>query len=249
MIEKKKPFRITASYDVLLRGSEQMPFGLYHLHLVRMEQLCRLHYSRGSLKAVGKKLRALADHNYVQIDTIPTKLMRSYNHYLMGKKAWDHLKNLGLDLNKSFRASKEIPIDAKFIEHTIEINDVLISAALLQKTVPDYYLHDFTHERLLKQYPCSFTWQGKRYSVIPDGFLDFRKVLPEGGQIRMPVLLEHDMGTEYRLAFRERIRSYIGLLKTEAYKERLEVDTITVAFTTFKGEWRRDQMRKWTKEE
>src|SRR5215471_2072327 len=39
---------ITPPYDVLLRGSQEMPIGLYHLYMAKAEQLCRLHYSAGS---------------------------------------------------------------------------------------------------------------------------------------------------------------------------------------------------------
>ena len=51
------PFVITPAYDILLRGSQEMPIGLYHLHMATAEQLCRLHYAMGSLKAVKAKLR------------------------------------------------------------------------------------------------------------------------------------------------------------------------------------------------
>ena len=53
-------FSITPAYDILLRGSESVPVGLYQLHMATAEQLCRLHYSMGSIKAVKAKLRSFA---------------------------------------------------------------------------------------------------------------------------------------------------------------------------------------------
>lgn len=78
-----KSFRVTLIYDVLLRGSADMPIGLYHLHLARAEQLCRLHYSPGSMKAIKVRLRTLADYRYVQFDALPTKLSRSPYYYTL----------------------------------------------------------------------------------------------------------------------------------------------------------------------
>src|ERR1700692_4390167 len=101
--QQDTPFYITPPYDILLRGSETMPIGLHHLHLASADQLCRLHYSRGSLKAVKAKLRLLADKGYVQIDELPTKRLRSPLHYLLGAKGIAYLKSIGLDVQPSFR--------------------------------------------------------------------------------------------------------------------------------------------------
>ena len=45
-----KTFAITPVYDLLLRGSPDMPIGLYHLHLATTEQLTRLFYKPGMLQ-------------------------------------------------------------------------------------------------------------------------------------------------------------------------------------------------------
>src|SRR6266567_9633025 len=103
----KQPFNgITPAYDVLLRGSEDMPIGLYHLHIASAEQLCRLHYAKGSLKAVKAKLRLLADNGYVQIDELPTRRLRSPYHYLLDTKGITYLQAIGMDVREAFRGSK-----------------------------------------------------------------------------------------------------------------------------------------------
>src|SRR5712692_4635857 len=96
--ELDTPFAITPAYDILLRGSEEMPIGLYHLHMATAEQLCRLHYSMKSVKAVKAKLRLLADNGYVQIDELPTKRLRSPYHYLLDIKGVAYLKAIGMDV-------------------------------------------------------------------------------------------------------------------------------------------------------
>src|SRR5579863_7790094 len=101
----KQPFNgITPPYDVLLRGSQEMPIGLYHLHMASAEQLCRLHYSPGSFKAVREKLRILCEHKYVQFDAIPTKFTRSPYYYTLDKLGFEYLEAAGLDVYKPFRS-------------------------------------------------------------------------------------------------------------------------------------------------
>lgn len=160
-----------------------------------------------------------------------------------------YLDSLGFDANESFRAIKEIHTDSEFIRHALEINDVLISGALLGKASPNYYLYRFIHERTLLRKPCILTWKGQRLKVIPDGLLDFRMVLEGGTERRRVILLEHDCGTEHQVAFRKRIRSYIIMLRTNAHQEHFGAKTVTIAFTTFEGQKRLADMRRWTVEE
>ena len=244
-----QPFSVTPIYDVLLRGSQDIPIGLYHLHLAKAEQLCRLHYSPGSIKAIKARLRTLVDEHYVQFDAIPTKFFRSPYYYALDYEGVRYLGRAGMDTSDAFRASKEVDKHALFVEHTLELNDVLITAALLKRAAPSYYLDSFIHERVLKQRPYRAVWRGGRFSLIPDSFLDFHQTMPDGGQRRMPVLLEHDRGSEEQKYFRRRIRAYITMLKVEAYKALFGVKTITIAFTTFAGEQRMERMRDWTLQE
>jgi hypothetical protein len=149
---------------------------------------------------------------------------------------------------RSWRASREVGQHWLFIEHTLELNDVLISALLLHQETSSAQLYRFEHERSLKRHPYKPTWQGKdgmqTFAVVPDAFLDFRL----GGR-RFPVLLEYDRGTEEQLYFRRKIRGYILLLKTGSYQQLFNAHAVTIAFTTFKGAERVEQMRAWTRAE
>lgn len=244
--QPEESFFITPAYDILLRGSETMPIGLYHLHLATAEQLTRLHYAKGSLKAVKAKLRLLADNGYVQIDELPTKRLRSPYHYLLGTKGVDYLKEIGMDVQKAFRSSKEVHTSSLFVAHTLELNDIIISAALLKRVSSSHWLESFIHERELKAHPYKVVWQGGTFSLIPDAFLIFRMLVPDGRQRRMPIVLEHDRGSEEQHYFRRRIRAYLMLLKKEGYKELFGVGGITIAFTTSAGVERLKKMREWT---
>src|SRR5581483_4701541 len=246
-------FRITPVYDLLLRGSSTTPVGLYHLHLATAEQLTRLHYKPGSINKVKARLKDLANNGFLQADGQPTKKGKGPYYYVLAQQGLRYLEEAGYDTSETFRANREGNKHALFVEHTLELNDVLIAASLLEHTAPCYRLESFIHERALKWRPYKAVWktesQQQTFTVIPDAFLDFRSLLPDGRQRRMPLLLEHDRGTEEQQHFRRRIRAYLVFFKSGAYQQHFGVRTITVAFTTFTGIARLRQMIEWTRAE
>jgi hypothetical protein len=249
----KTPFTgITPSYDVLLRGSQEMPIGLYHLHMATARQLCRLHYADGSFKAVRENLRILHEHKYVQLDAVPVKSVkatRSPYFYALDKLGIEYLEAAGLDVYKPFRSSKEIDKAYIFIKHTLELNDIIISAALLKRSNKNIWLESFRHERELKRTPYRTKWQGGGYNLIPDSLLLFRVQLADGRQGRLPVVVEHDRGSEEQKYFRRRIRAYLHMVRNEGYKQLFGVNGITIAFTTSANVERLKQIREWTGKE
>src|SRR6266487_258553 len=248
----EKPFVITPVYDILLRGSLYMPMGLFHLQIVTAEQLCRLHYKPGCIKAVKARLKNLAEAGYVQHDVIPSREFRRPYYYTLGTKGVRYLRQTGLDIDDTFRASKEVNKHSLFVEHALELNDVIIAAALLKGTDSGYYLHSFIHERTLRRKPYKATWRvnGRQeaISLIPDALLNFQ-CFDGQRQMRFPVLLEHDRGTEGQHHFRQRIRAYLTFLKDEGPQKLFGTQAVTIAFTTFAGEFRLAQMRKWARQE
>lgn len=236
----------------MLRGSQEMPVGLYHLHIATADQLCRLHYSPGSFKAVREKLRILCEHKYVQFDAIPIKSIkatRSPYFYAMDRLGLDYLEAAGLDVYKPFRSSKEIDKAYIFIKHTLELNDIIISAALLKRTHDNVWLEWFRHERELKRTPYKVKWQGGKYNLIPDSLLLFRVTVADGRQGRLPIVVEHDRGSEEQKFFRRRIRAYLHMLRNEGYKQLFGVNDITIGFTTSASTERLMQIREWTLKE
>lgn len=188
----------------------------------------------------------------MQSDVIPSRKLKKPFYYTLGTAGARYLESVGCDVSESWRASKEINQHALFVEHTLELNDLLISALLLHLSVPSVTLHGFTHERALKRHPYRATWQTngqtQTFTVIPDAFLEFR-VRVAGRVRRMPVLLEHDRGTEEQYYFRRRTRAYIMLLKTGSYQQLFGTSAVTIAFTTHTGQHRVEQMRAWTRAE
>jgi hypothetical protein len=237
-----KAFAITPVHDLLLRGNQEMPIGLYQLHLATTEQLTRLHYKPGMLKTVSKRLKLLVDNGYIQADCIPTKLFKSPYYYTLDSRGMRYLSDIGMDTDVSFRASKEVSESYLHLRHALELNDVFIAALRLKHTHPQYYLSRFIHERTLKRTP----YKAGAVTLIPDGFLDIRQRSTERS---LSLVLEHDRGTEQQEHFRRRIKAYSAFLSSGAYKQLLGTERVTVAFTTFISSKRVAQMREWTKAE
>lgn len=252
----KQAFQMRPIFDVLLYGSRAVPIGLYHLQIATADQLCRLHYSPGSIKAVKARLKLLVDHGYIQADRIPTKAAKSPYYYTLAKQGMSYLTKMGFEAQESWREQKEVNKHGMFLEHTLELNDILISAALLHQTDQRYRLYDLTHERNLKRHPIKIFSKGvtveghhvpeQVYSLIPDAFLDFSVV---GTAKHFRLLLEHDRGTEGQDFFRKRIRAYVGLLTNDNYRQFFAIEKLSVVFTTFVGEQRLKKMRQWTESE
>jgi hypothetical protein len=253
---RQTPFVITPVYDILLRGSSATPVGLYHLQIATAEQLTRLHYAKGMLKTIKARLKTLCDHGFLQYDAIPTKFTKSPYYYALDYKGRDYLEDAGLATHEAFRKSKEVNKHSLFIEHTLELNDILIACSLLHKADPSFTFR-FLHERVLKRTPYKATWQTTSgqtrkqeiFTLIPDGLLDFLHTLPDGRQQRLTLLLEHDRGSEEQKYFKRRIRAYIVFLQAEGYKTLFQTQKITIAFTTFTGLTRLAAMREWTEQE
>ena len=255
-MQTTKPFTITPVYDLLLRGSTDMPVGLYHLHQATAEQLTRLHYKDGMLKTVGKRLKVLVDKGFIQADCIPTKLFKSPYYYTLDSKGMRYLESIGLDADASFRASKEVSESYLHLRHALELNDVYIAALRLRSATDNrVYISRYIHERTFKSLastkhsPLVVTVDGSTLRLVPDGFLDIRQRRPSLPDMPLPLLIEHDRGTEQQEHFRRRLRVYKALLSSGTLKQVLNTAGITVAFTTFISTKRRMQMREWTKAE
>ncbi len=237
-----EPFVLTPIHGRLLRA-------IYLLYVASAVQLCRLFYSDGSVKHIKKLLRQLVDHSYLQHDFTPTCEGRSPYHYVLGPAGIQGLRELGCDMNPSLRISQETDKSYIFLQHTLEVNDVIISAMLLKERAPGCCLDSFTHERELKRNPYHTLQQGRSVPVIPDAVLDFRLTLQDSKPARLPVFLEHDRGTEERKSFRRKIRAYGTMIQANGHTTHYVMKRATVLVTTFLGEKRRDQLRGWTLEE
>src|SRR5260370_14430518 len=247
--EAKSDFVISAPSPALIAA-------IYRYQLVTCEQVrLACGYSKNSLRLVQKLLQALTVHEYVLTLSRPTLKGKAPFVYTLARKGLQYLKAAGYDVRDSFRPSQERALENNylFLTHTLALNDVLISASRLVQFAPNHSLFAFTHERVLKRTPykveVSRNDKTETITLIPDAFLEFRHTKANGREKRIPVLLELDRGTTEQQRFRKKIRAYIFLMRSGAYKEMFAAKTITVGFATTQGVRRVEQMRDWARKE
>ncbi len=183
------------------------------------------------------------------IDAIPEKFTRGPNIYSLGTKGIQYLRDMGLEVDKSMRASKETSKGYMHIRHLLELNDVFIAALRISTLDPRLFIAEYIHERELKRTPYKTMVHGATYGLVPDGFLKFNVRREGQADLSLPVLLEHDRGWEREKQFKQKLAAYRAFIAGGAYKEQFHVGTITVIFTTFKDIQRVADMRRWTWDE
>lgn len=237
-------FRMDAHFDRLLRGSDELPLGICQLGMATAEQLRKLHY-RKSLTHVKELLKALCDAGYAQYDGFPVKYVRpdriffsTRYYYTLGPKGVDYLRKLGMDVKSADAPKPDLDTFPMILKHHLELNDLVISAALLKH---GFYLHNLRTQQEFNERPYIARWGSERYKLVSDAFLEFGQV---GRNAYLPVLLEYDRYTEFGRAFGQRIRAYGAYLRNRAYIEHIGIQNVTVAFCTHKGEHRREIMRQ-----
>jgi hypothetical protein len=243
-------------YDVLLRGSQHTQIGLYDLFQATSEQLTRLHYSPGSLKMVKRRLKELADMGYVEAKAYSIehegKLRKLYfsprYYYVLGPRAKRYFEDQGYEMPEGWRTHRPEDKRGVFMDHELERNDIVIAAALVRHIDPRIVLERFQHARIFAHEPIKVTVNGQSQKLIPDGLLDFRNTSTD---LHFVSLLEHDKGTEPEAKFKAKIRKYVALMTAEQgeyYERVLHSDYANIAFTTFAGVKRLNDMREWTEE-
>ncbi len=160
-----------------------------------------------------------------------------------------YLAGIGLDTDTSFRASKEVSESYLHLRHALELNDVLIAGLRLKLADPRFYLARYVHERTLKRTPYKVSQNSAQVSLIPDAFLDVHQRRPGQTDLSLPLILEHDRGTEQQQHFRRRIQAYRALLQAGGQTQLFGTEAVTVAFTTFVSTRRVMQMRAWAYQE
>src|SRR5262249_55826167 len=100
-------FRMKPMYKVLLCGSRQVRVGIYQLYKATPDQLCRLHYSPGSIKAVMARLKTLVREGYIKVNAVAVphtssgRLWYSARYfYTLAPSGVRYMAGLGFDVNE-----------------------------------------------------------------------------------------------------------------------------------------------------
>jgi len=160
----------------LLGGSDDALLqALMRYHYISVQQACRLLYSAGSLTYTQTKLRQLWESGYCERLFLPRAIQHGSapGVYSLSRQGFHYLAN-GL-LEEGYRRTLgRHHWSYLFLKHTLMVNDVLITAELLERKVPSIVVARMLHELDLKRTPLRITTvKGENLSVVGDGFLDF----------------------------------------------------------------------------
>jgi hypothetical protein len=232
---------------VLSHSEELVLLSLARYHYLSSLQICRLHYSPGSLTYVQAKLKTLHEQGFCQRIWLPKRQPHGSAPaiYSLGWRGVKHLREGGVDITARVRPSEKNFLSYLFLTHTLELNDFLIAAELLCRWEPEFQLAGFLHDRDLKSRPVYVRDDdGKRIAVVPDGWLDLRI----RGSFQVCLAVELDRGTEEQKKWRRKVASLLAYANGP-YQERFNTRSLTFAVVTTAGDRRLLELLKWTKAE
>jgi hypothetical protein len=241
------PATHSGPFVALKPSDEQVLKWLHRFHYLSSRQLCRLGYSQGSLTYVQTKLKALTDAGYCQRIWLPKREAHGSapSVYTLARRGLNHLRSLGIEVNGRFHPSEKRVLSYLFLDHTLQLNDVLIGMELLCRARPRYRLADFLHERDLKRRPVQVqTKDGGKAAVIPDAWLDLR--LQDKYQVCLAI--ELDRGTEEQKRWRQKVVHLIAYA-SGPYQEAFGTRSLTFTVITTAGDKRLLDLLRWTEAE
>ena len=232
---------------VLKPADEIVLHWLNRFHYLNAAQICRLSYSRGSLSYVQAKLKTLVAAGLLQRIWLPRREPRGSSPavYTLARKGINYLRSLGVEVGVRFHPSEQSSLSYLFLNHTLELNDVLIAADLLCRSLPAYRLAALRHERELKREAVYVRdHEGRKAAVIPDAWLDLR--IREAYQVC--IALELDRGTEEQKRWRRKVANLIAYANGP-YQEAFHTRSLTIAVLTTAGDKRLLDLLRWTEAE
>jgi hypothetical protein len=211
----------------------------YPFHFLTADQVTRLLYSPGSQKGVQAHLKRLADASYLDRFPLPTGYHLQPYIYFLGSKGNKYIHDIrGLEIVTLPKLSVLQTRSHTFLMHLLEINNVLITATLLERCNPAVFLQSFEHDVTLKKEPfIATTTQGKKIEVVPDAVLDVRTRLLNSTMKRRRVLwIEVERGTNNDGSILKKLHGIYDVLYRRSFQERVSTPSIRVCYLTTAGE-------------
>lgn len=223
--------------------------------------MVKLHYSKGSLERAQRKVKLLYETGYLERRRLPHIGVGNPEYiYFLATKGQHYLSEQGFSGFSRVRPKDIEEMTYPHLQHALDLNDLLISARLLNRFVPQISLASWQHDLDLKRTPAKFTYErrlpeGERVeetaSLVPDAWCDFRlKQLHMEKQRRKCIVLELDRGTTSMSPFKQKLRAYVHYaIPDGVYFAQFGTNAITVAYATTAGEDRLKTMLSWCEDE
>lgn len=234
----------------VLPGHLRMLEALNRYDRLTAEQLRRLHFGAGSLTYVQAKLKELADAGCVLRVPMgrPTPHGSGPYVYSLDRRGRASLASLGRDIPARLRQSEERERSSPHLRHSLAVVDVRILCELLCRRDDRFVIARLLGERALKRRAVPVVMpDGRRRSVAVDAWVDLRIRYPDGGVEQICFAFEVDLGTEWQVAWREKVRALLAF-EAGPYTAAFGARTLSIVVVA-PDERRRDQLHDWTKQE
>jgi Replication-relaxation len=239
--QKAAPLVITATHDKILKQA------IYPYHLLTAQQITRRLYPTpklGMLTTVQTRLTHLTKAKYLRAYHLPTPEGQRPYIYHLGLGGRRYLQNEELDMSVYYLPSDHEETSFNWQMHVLELNDFLISAAILEKDVPHIHLFDWQHDLLLKRTPFDLlTTTSKKHQAVPDALLDFRLSREGKKDLRYFFWVEYDRDNHSNEKFRRKLRDILICHEQGLLEKRYGVQRFTALFVTSAGTRRVEKMK------
>src|SRR5581483_5638490 len=174
-------------------------------HFLTVEQVARLHYGK-SENFVGQRLAEFARGKLLARQELSVPRLNGNRPYVycLGNTGRRYLETQGFEVGKRLHHSPRHPHKYSGLDHTLTLNDFLISLELFCRAHPRCSITRLVHERTFKQqgsYDRVAVQVGdapeEQLSVQPDAWVEI--TTPSGPQW---LTVEVDMGTETQTHWR-----------------------------------------------
>ena len=215
-------------------------------HHVTKYQIARLLQKETSMNYIGERLKFLTQHGLLHSQCLPRSVPSGKSPYVysLTQQGAVYCENVAY-------ISGAIPSSPGYLQHTLELNDVLIASALLQKKEPAVTQVEMLHERVLKHHPIFVQGEnGKAVKLIPDAFVRF-VLSPPFGRVgeHMGLCIELDRGHEDVWQYKAKVQRYCRFADG-IYEATFGLRALTVAVViTQGGKERTYQLLTWTEQE
>jgi len=196
-----------------------------------------------------------AEHDFLLRFPMPatTQGMKPFV-YTLGAKGRE-----ALDVSGYFRPYKIRALSYSHISHHLSLTRFVCSALVWCRSHPQVRLADirlcYELARELGKAAAENAGQPAPVLVVPDGWLHFEFVDAENGDHKsyLPLWLEIDRGTEFRLRFQQHVADRIEFIRSEKYAQFFGAEAVRIAYATLGSRdallsSRRAAMRSWTAE-
>jgi hypothetical protein len=233
-----------------LKGADKILISLAEFQYLTARQLTRLLYAPSSLVYVQKQVKSLTDAGLIV--TLPGRFVNMPHVYTLTGKGYAYIAALGTPQARRVRPTEERKKarNVFFIQHTMAVTDVLISARLLSQTHPAIILTCMYTEQELKRkiyvtlpaQAAGDTRQRQTLCIEPDASCEFTIQ----GQVQDFLHIEVYRNlppAEWR--FKQKIQGYVTALDSGQHEALFHTPALSVAVFA-QTVTMADTLKQWT---